>query len=179
MINPKHSTAKTRKANDRPEKQSNKNKNQWHNDTKRSENMNTKPSIQIACRSRQRTLNMPAQTKRKTKQLYLKAYNGRFYDTALNEASDVRIRKYCNTGAVVEKERAVCPEGLCVKTMLYAFIAIKTLSSQQAHGAECFDRDKCVQHGFYAKALRAHRSLFFHHRPCITIFPNSHIARFV
>ena len=56
-----------------------------------------------------------------------------FYDTALNEASDVRIRKYCNTGAV-EKERAVCPEGLCVKTMLYAFIAIKTLSSQQAHG---------------------------------------------
>ena len=28
MINPKHSTAKTRKANERPEKQSNKNKNQ-------------------------------------------------------------------------------------------------------------------------------------------------------
>ena len=56
-----------------------------------------------------------------------------FYDTALNEASDVRIRKYCNTGAGEEKERAVCPEGLCVKTMLYAFIAIKTLSSQQAH----------------------------------------------
>ena len=78
MINPKHSTAKTRKANDRPEKQSNKNKYQWHNDTKRSENMNTKPSIQIACPIRQRTLNMPAQTKRKTKQLYLKAYNGRF-----------------------------------------------------------------------------------------------------
>ena len=43
MINPKHSTAKTRKANERPEKQSNKNKNQWHNDTKRSENMNAKP----------------------------------------------------------------------------------------------------------------------------------------
>ena len=40
-----------------------------------------------------------------------------FYDTALNEAS---------TGAVVEKERAVCPEGLCVKTMLYAFIAAPT-----------------------------------------------------
>ena len=37
MINPKHSTAKTHKANERPEKQSNKNKNQWHNDTKRSE----------------------------------------------------------------------------------------------------------------------------------------------
>ena len=127
MINPKHSTAKTHKANDRPEKQSNKNKNQWNNDTIRSKNMNAKPSIKERHVQTDNALSTCQYKRREnTKQLYLKAYNGRFLRHRPKRSEQcLNYKKIVPMPASVAKQRR-CAAGPSVKTMLCDRCAAKT-----------------------------------------------------